>query len=90
MMPVSHVATPGGKVKYITVNHLKGACEDQVALFRKTFGQSAELTAENWERAIQADLDVLWTIRLLSRPAWEQYEAVECQALFEALLAQEP
>jgi hypothetical protein len=77
-------------MKYITVNHLKEACKDQVALFRATFGERAELTAENWERAIDASLDVHWTDRLLNGPAREQYQAVKRQALFEALLAQEP
>jgi len=49
-------------MKQITVEMLKRlhACQPQVDLFRSTFGETAELTAENGEKAAAVGLDINW------------------------------
>lgn len=56
---------------YITAAMLgrRGACPEQVALFRKTFGPDKVLvTAENLRKAAYAGLEISWPV---GRPFWE-------------------
>jgi len=84
----------------ITLDMLRqhDACSDQRELFVDTFGQSAKLTRRNWARAIKVGLSVSWMERLLSAPAWaeyekardaawSEYEKVSDAALYDALVA---
>ena len=61
-------------MKTITANLLRAndACIGQVALFVKTFGESATLTKANMAKALKAGLDVGWMVCLLSIS--ERYE----------------
>ena len=55
------------RIMEITVKQLKklGACRDQVALFKETFGASAKVTLENCLIAAEAGLDIDWASRRL-------------------------
>ena len=67
----------------ITVKQLKRlkACDDQVALFEKTFGASAEVTLENCLIAAEAGLDFDWAaLRLLTSRQRADYEAATAPA----------
>lgn len=54
-------------MKTITRNHLEfhEACEQQLDLFIEEFGDSVELTKENWNRAIAVGLEVVWLFKFL-------------------------
>ena len=71
--------------KTITLAQLRklGACKDQVALFKVTFGSSVEVTVEAAvEHADKFDFD--WAAgKLLSAPARAEYEKVCAAALAE-------
>ena len=81
----------------ITLRNLKakGACEEQVALFKETFGQSVEVTEETCDKAVKAGIDFNWaSANLLSRtqlaeyqriegPAWAEYQRIRGPALAE-------
>lgn len=52
----------------------KGACPDQVKLFRRTFPKGADVTVKNALKAVSAGLDLNWAAcNLLSAPAWKAY-----------------
>jgi len=76
----------------ITLDMLRphGACSDQQELFVDTFGQSAKLTRRNWARAIKVGLSVSWMGRLLSAPAWAEYEKARDAAWAEYEKARAP
>ena len=70
----------------ITLQQLREleACEDQAKLFEATFGDAAELTVENADRAVEARLNTDWLAsRTLTASAREEYERVEAHALAE-------
>lgn len=81
-------------MKQVTVEMLERlhACRDQVALFRSTFGESADLTAENGEKAAAVGLDIGWLAAQVLKderlteyarveaPAWEEYRRVRAAA----------
>lgn len=69
--------------RIITVADLSDACPEQVALFRATFGEQVECTAEAIEKAIAAGLYVMWCLRLLSNAARAAYERACDAALAE-------
>lgn len=69
--------------RIITVADLSDACPEQVALFRATFGEQVECTAEAIEKAIAAGLYVTWCLRLLSNAARAAYERVRNAAWAE-------
>ena len=59
----------------ITIRMLRGACEEQVYLFRDTFPCGAEVTLENCLKAAAAGLDISWAAeRFLTAPAWAEYK----------------
>jgi cell division septum initiation protein DivIVA len=61
----------------------KGACPDQVRLFRKRFGKSVSVTVALCVKVAQ-DFDLGWAAsNLLSAPALAEYERVRAQALAE-------
>jgi len=67
----------------ITIAQLKKlkACDDQVELFKATFGASAEVTLENCLIAAKVELDFDWAARNLLNPAQKAaYEAAKAQA----------
>lgn len=69
--------------KKITVRWLRsqGACEDQVKLFRHTFGDSAELSRAAASKAVVAGLDLDWLAnRLLPATAWRPYREARATA----------
>jgi hypothetical protein len=83
-------------MKTITATLLRerGACFDQVTLFKATFGESANLNARNFATAEQAGLNVFWMTHLLPAPAlaecnkvtasaWAEYDKVTAPALAE-------
>lgn len=75
-------------MKTISAKRLEaaGACEDQVRLFRDTFGDKpVRLTPENWTKAGEVGLNRLWLTRFLKGSAWAEYERVRDAALFAAL-----
>ena len=58
------------------------ACEEQVELFRATFGERAELTRSDALRAARAGLDLEWlTGRILPAPARRAYKEAMATAL---------
>lgn len=59
----------------------KEACANQVALFRKTFGESADITLGNCLKASSVGLSIGWAAEnLLSPPAREAYEEAAAAA----------
>jgi hypothetical protein len=61
-----------------------GACEEQVALFVRTFGdESIPITARTVAKAHAAGLDVLWLAGSLSNAALDEYAEVRDAALAE-------
>ena len=57
------------------------ACPEQVETFAKLFPRGAEVTEENALKADKAGLDVNWlAYKVLTFPAWEQYQAAIAQA----------
>ena len=70
----------------ITLQQLREleACEDQAKLFEATFGDAAELTVENADRAVEARLNTDWLAsRTLTAAAREEYQRVKAPALAE-------
>ena len=65
-------------MKTITLALLEkhGACSDQVALFKKTFGDEVKLTKSNLKIALAADLSFDWCECLLTDSARAEYEKV--------------
>ena len=59
-----------------------GACKDQIAVFRVTFGDGdTPITPEMITRAYCAGLDLDWAAEyLLTAPAWKAYKAAMAQA----------
>ena len=77
----------------ITLRNLKakGACEEQVALFKETFGQSVEVTEETCDKAVKAGLDFNWaSANLLSRTQLAEYDRVQGLARAEYERVQGP
>ena len=85
---------------HITLTLLRehNACKEQINLFEELFGDSAELNQENWNLAIEKELDVLWLLNVLpnekkeeyqkiQQPAWEEYLKIQQPALFEILVS---
>ena len=73
-------------MKTISAKRLEaaGACEDQVQLFRDTFGDKpARLTPENWAKAGEVGLDRLWLTRFLKGSARAGYDRVRGAARAE-------
>lgn len=62
---------------YITTADLADACSDQIALFERTFGDRAEITHANMEKAIAAGLYIGRLRCLIPESARTQYELVE-------------
>ena len=78
--------TTTARRKAITVRWLKarGACKDQLELFGRVFGQSAELTRTNAIRAAEAGLDLDWLAgQLLDAPLRAEYKRVTAAARAE-------
>lgn len=81
-------------MKTIDVTFLKRkhACKEQIALFRRTFGESVKITRANCLKAAEVELDFDWAaIKLLSSKAlktyskekisaWRDYEVTKVQA----------
>jgi hypothetical protein len=62
---------------------LKGACKDQVKLFKDTFGESVFVTRELCEKFASL-FDFKWTaLSFLSASAWVEYEEARASALAE-------
>jgi len=74
----------------ITTKHLKGACADQVTLFKKTFPNGAPLTKKAMSRAMDVGLDVWWLERFLSELARAEYERATAPARAEYELVRAP
>ena len=72
-------------MKRITVEMLKqiDACEDQVELFEQVFPKGAPVSMRSLAKAQKAGLDVFFAERLLTGPAWAEYEKVTGPALAE-------
>jgi hypothetical protein len=69
--------------KFITLAQLRnlGACVDQLEIFERTFGDSAEVSHENIPKALAAELDVAWIAwRALGGPAGAAYRAATTPA----------
>lgn len=67
----------------ITADWLKwcGACPEQVALFRETFGDAAPVTAETLAHAVTAGLVLSWLAgRVLTAPAETDFHRVTAAA----------
>ena len=64
----------------ITNKHLKGACQDQVELFNKTFPVGVEFNKTNWDLALAVGLQVTWMKRFLDESVKEKYKAAEISA----------
>ena len=56
-----------------------GACD--VDGFRKLFPTGATVTVANMQKALDADLDVLWLATKLPRPARAEYDKATAPAL---------
>lgn len=66
----------------------RGACKDQLALFKKLFGGQVEITVELCVKHA-ADFDWGWAARnLLTAPARAAYEAATAGAWASAFLSQ--
>jgi hypothetical protein len=81
--------TPAPAPWTITLDWLQSvkACEEQVVLFESTFGDSAEVTVENLEKAREVKLNLSWLARnpntppeILSLLAQDSSENVRCGA----------
>ncbi len=66
------------------------ACEDQIEIFKKVFGDSAELNETNAVKALEAELDLDWLARhILTTTALEEFERIQAIAEdeYERILA---
>lgn len=61
-----------------TMLYYHRACDDQLALFRATFGESTPLTPNVWARAQEVGLDVAWCYVLLPSPLQSDYRETRC------------
>lgn len=57
----------------ITIEMLNGVCREQKRLFKKTFGESAKITKENFDKATLAGLNVPWLERYMDFPIRAAY-----------------
>jgi hypothetical protein len=64
----------------VHLHHLVGACEEQRALFQKTFPDGAPVNEDSVDKALAAGLDIIWLARLLPPPARLQYECMTAAA----------
>ena len=63
------------------------ACADQVAIFKEEWGESADITRPNLERAAALGLDLYWLAeRCLTAPALAEYQRLTAPALADALV----
>lgn len=62
-------------MKTITTKWLREneACDEQVELVEKLFGQEVELTQENWDKAIENRVEVEWLVDYLSLCQRQEY-----------------
>jgi hypothetical protein len=67
-------------MKRITVTMLRGACNDQRKLFRKTFPDGAPVTLAAARKALKAGLAVFWMCTLLPKSLYDEYYA-KCKPL---------
>ena len=70
-------------VQQVTTQKLKdlGACPEQIELFRRTFGESADVTEANIVRAELEGLNVDWLgKRLVATETWREYEAATTES----------
>ena len=72
-------------MKTITLKHLRGACPDQVALFKDIFPDGAPVTEESALKAIKAGLLIGWLKHLIPKSALADYQRVTASALVKAL-----
>ena len=74
----------------LTYERLKehGACREQLALFKRKYGESVVVTVEAAQE-VAGEFDWLWARRLLDAPAWAAYEAAtaSASAAYEAATA---
>jgi hypothetical protein len=62
----------------------KGACKDQIDIFREEWPRGATVTKKNALRAVELGLDIYWAAeRFLTAAAWAEYEKVEAAARVE-------
>jgi hypothetical protein len=77
-------------MRRITADMLKGACAEQLRIFRREWPKGAPVSARSAARAAKLGLDAAWVAKcLLSAPALAQYEAACATALaqYEAACA---
>lgn len=77
-------------MKVISAKQLEraGACEDQVRLFRRTFGDGLiRLAPKNWGRAGLIGLNRAWLWRFLKEPALVEYKKAQNRAKCEYEMA---
>lgn len=62
----------------ITLQQLKDmrACRMDLKRFEDTFGQEAEITAENWKKAEEEGLDLEWLIKVMRQRLPDEIEAL--------------
>lgn len=83
--------------EYLTLKQIqkKGACPSQCLLFEKTFGEKAELTVKNANKAIEVGLNINWfanslyTIKYKTRKATVKknlLKEVHCSGIADDML----
>ena len=65
----------------ITNKHLKGACQNQVELFNKTFPVGVEFNKTNWDLALAVGLQVTWMKRFLDESNRKIYDEAAASTL---------
>jgi hypothetical protein len=80
------ILAPALRVREISLDWLvaRGACEDQISLFRETFGDSpVEVAPETIRQAAEAGVDIDWGVQhILTRRAMIEYVR-ECDGAWE-------
>jgi hypothetical protein len=79
-------------MKTITIQWLRNndACDGQVNLIKRLFGETIELTQENWDKAIANDVEVSWLEDYLSPNQRKKYDISIQPAKDECKKIQDP
>lgn len=60
------------------------ACDDEISIFKSVFGDRAEVTIENFDRAVEVGLDLEWLINRIVEPeVLKRFKAAKAAAFNE-------